>query len=298
MIAVALALPLALAAQQAAAPPAQGAAHALRISSGDLIDVAVFDTPELSGRLRVNESGEVPIPIAGNIRVSGMTADEAAVAVENKLRADDILKFPHVTIFISEYATQGVTVTGEVKTPGIYPLLGSHGLVDLIAAAGGVTATAGKAVTIMHKSDPDHPEVVQLSGKPGVNSADPDIHPGDLVTVARAGVVYVIGDVGKPGGFLIQDNDRLTTLQVLALAQGANRTAKQDKARLIRKTLTGREEMPLPLSKIIAGKVIDMPVEDGDILYIPSSEARNFAYRSIEAIIPLTTALIIYSARP
>jgi polysaccharide export outer membrane protein len=239
----------------------------------------------------------VDLPIAGIIRLSGMTADEAAIAVEKKLRNDDILTYPHVNVFIAEYATQGVTVTGEVKTPGIYPLLGSHGLVDLISAAGGVTSTASKSVTIVHKSDPSHPETVQLSTKAGVVSADPDIRPGDTVTVARAGVVYVVGDVGKPGGFLIEANDRLTAVQALALAAGANRTALQDKARLIRKTPNGREEVPVPLNKIIAGKTIDVPLEDGDILFVPGSERKNLALRSVEAAINVAAGLIIYDTR-
>ena len=82
-------------------------------------------------KLRVNEAGEITVPVAGAVRVTGMTSEEAAAAVEEKLRSADILKDPHVSVFISEYATQGVTVAGEVKTPGIYPLLGSHELLDL-----------------------------------------------------------------------------------------------------------------------------------------------------------------------
>ena len=140
---LAMSLPLCTFAQQSSpiqTAPAVGTAHALQISSGDLLELGVFDTPELSGRLRVNESGEITVPVAGTVRVSGMTSDQAAAAVEQKLRSADILKEPHASILIVEYATQGVTVTGEVRTPGIYPLLGSHGLVDLLSAAGGVSA--------------------------------------------------------------------------------------------------------------------------------------------------------------
>lgn len=272
----------------------QRAAHALRISSGDLLDVNVFDTPELSGRLRVNAAGIVAVPVAGEIRVSGMTSDEAAVAIEEKLRGSEILKYPHVTVFISEYATQGVTVTGEVKTPGIYPLLGRHGVLELISAAGGFTATAGKDVTVTHKSDPAHPEVVQLDSKPGSVAKDVDILPGDTINVSRSGIVYVLGDVGKPGGFLIENNERLTVLQAVALAQGATRTASLNKAKLIRKQKTGQEEIQIPLNRIIAGKAPDMRLDDGDIVFVPKSGEKEFMYGTGSSLVPGIAGALTY----
>jgi len=271
------------------------APHALRISSGDLLEVGVFDTPELSGKLRVSEVGEIAVPIAGAVSVSGMTAEEAAVAVEAKLRSTDVLRNPHVSVFISEYATQGVTVTGEVKNPGIYPLLGSHNLPELVAAAGGLTPTASRVITVTHKADPTHPEVIEIDTKPGSVAARVDVRPGDTITVSRAGVVYVIGDVGKPGGFLIETNDRLTVLQSLALAQGANKTATSNGAKLIRKVAGTRQEFPVPLKRILANQSPDLQVEDGDILFVPSSRSKTIAYRGIEAAVSATTGLLIYT---
>src|ERR1700687_4264727 len=147
--------------------PSGPAAHALRISAGDLLDLNVFDTPELSTKLRVDEHGNVSLPLAGVLPVSGMTAEQAGLAMEAHLRQTDILKDPHVAVTVLEYATQGVTVAGEVKNPGVYPLLGAHGLLDLISAAGGVTSNAGKAVTVTHRDDPAHPVVVKVESKPG-----------------------------------------------------------------------------------------------------------------------------------
>jgi polysaccharide biosynthesis/export protein len=294
--ALSMVFPLVVAAQSG--PPSQikaasNIAYALRISSGDLLEVGVYDTPELSGKLRVNESGEITIPIAGAIRVSGMTAEEAAIAIEKKLRSTDVMKEPHVSVFISEYATQGVVVAGEVKNPGSYALLGSHGLLDMVTAAGGPTPTASRAVTISHKSDLEHPEIVILDTRPGKILPSVDIQPGDTIVISKVGVAYVVGDVGKPGAFPIESNDRLTALQVLVLAGGANRLAAPDKAHLIRKTPTGREEFTVPLKAILNGKVFDVPMEDGDILFVPSSVGKNFAFRSIEAAVALTTGLIL-----
>jgi len=294
--AVAVILPLAASAQSTPSPESGvvlGAAHALRISPGDLLELSVFDAPELSGKLRVNDKGEIAIPIAGTIRVAGMTAEEAAVAIEEKLRKADILKFPHVSIFMTEYATQGITVTGEVRNPGIYPSLGNHGIVDMISVAGGVSTSAGKAVTITHRSDQEHPEVIYLDSHPGSVAPKVDIRPGDTITVSRSGVVYVVGDVSKSGGYLIDANERLTAVQALALAGGANRTAAENKARLIRKTPTSRVDFAVPLRRILDGKMIDPQLQDGDILFIPGSKAKTAATRTMEAAIALTTGAII-----
>jgi polysaccharide export outer membrane protein len=275
--------------------PSGPAAHALQISAGDLLDLSVFDTPELSTKLRVDEHGNVSLPLAGVLHVSGMTAEQAGLAIETHLRQTDILKDPHVSVNVLEYATQGVTVVGEVKNPGVYPLLGSHGLLDLISAAGGVTTNAGKAVTVTHRADPDHPVVVQVESKPGSTAAlKVDISPGDTVMVSHAGIVYVVGDVGKPGGFLIENNDRLTVLQAVALAQGTNKTAALNQAKLIRKTEAGREEMPVPLKRILSNKASDETLADGDILFIPSSQAKNAAYRGMEAALQMATGVVVY----
>ena len=203
------------------------------------------------------------------------------------------MKDPHVTVFITEYATQGVTVAGEVKSPGIYPLLGSHGLVDILTAAGGVTGTAGRMVSVTHKSDPAHPEMIRLASKPGEIIANVDIQPGDTVVVSKAGVCYVVGDVAKAGGFLIEGNDRLTVLEIMALAGGTTRTSAKDKARLIRKTPNGREEMPIPLKAMMNGKVKDMAVEDGDILFVPSSAGKNVLYRGTDSAVAIATGFAL-----
>jgi polysaccharide export outer membrane protein len=297
MAVLSVALPLTLAAQPPETHPQRTAAsntpHALLISSGDLLEVVVFDTPELSGRLRVNEIGEVTIPIAGAVRVSGMTAENAAATIENKLRGMDVLKDPHVSIFISEYATQGVTVTGEVKSPGSYALLGSHGLLEMISAAGGTTPGASRSVTVSHKSDPEHPEVLVLDTRPGSIPPSFDLRPGDTIVVSKAEVAYVVGEIAKPGVFVIEGNDRLTLLQLVALAGGTRQFAAQDKAHLIRKTANGREDFIVPLKEILRGKAFDTPLKDGDILFVPTSGGKTFAFRGMEAAVALTTGLIL-----
>jgi len=280
---------------QPASSAASRKAPALQIAAGDLLEVIVFDTPELSARLRVDSKGEVTLPLGEVVHVAGETAEQAGALIETRLRERDVLKQPHVTVFIAEYATQGVSVLGEVRIPGVYPALGTHGMLDFISLAGGVTSAAGKSVSITHKSDPAHPVIVLLDNAPDMPArANVEILPGDTILVSRSGIVYLVGDLARPGGFLIENNDRLTVLQAIALAQGANRTAKLSNARLIRKTPEGRKETMLDLKKILQGKSPDIPLEDNDILFVPSSEAKNMAYRSVEATIGLATGAIIY----
>lgn len=274
--------------------PSAPAVHTLQISAGDLLDLNVFDTPELSTKLRVDEQGKVTLPVAGTLPVLGLTAEQAGLAIEARFRDAEVLNDPHVSITVLEFSTQGVTVLGEVKNPGVYPLLGAHGLLDLISAAGGETANAGKDVTVTHRDDPDHPVIVKIASKPGSTAAfNVDVRPGDIVMVAHAGIVYVIGDVGKPGGFLIENNDRLTVLEAIALAQGTNRTASLNHAMLIRKTDGVRQQVPIPLKKILNNKAEDQLLADGDILFVPSSAAKN-ALRDVENALPEAAAASIY----
>lgn len=283
-----------LAAGQDTAIPA-GSPHALEISAGDLLELNSFDVPELSFRARVDERGRITLPLGGELSLAGKTAAQAGESIAARFREAEILKDPHVTVTVLEYATQGVTVLGEVRNPGIYPLLGAHSLLDLISAAGGVTSNAGKAVTITHRADPDHPVVVEIDTKPGSESgANPDIMPRDTIVIAHAGVVYVVGDVGKPGGFLTENSDRLTVLKAIALAQGANKTAALNRAKLIRKTRGERQELPVPLKKILASQAEDQALSDGDILFVPSSQQKSLAYRSMEAAIQMATGVIVY----
>jgi polysaccharide export outer membrane protein len=282
--------------QPSASSAIGNAAHPLRLSAGDLLDVKVLGTtdPDFSPKLRIDSQGIITLPYAGAVKVSGRTAEDAALLIEASFRDKDILKDPHVSVTVLEYATQGVAVLGEVKNPGVYPLLGSHGLLDLISAAGGVTPVAGKGVTITHREDPGHPQVVNVETKPGSPVGyGVDVQPGDTIVVSHAGIVYILGQVGKPGGFLIENSDRLTVLQAIALAQGTNRTAAADRAKLIRKTATGHEELHVPVKKILDNKAPDQLLADGDILYIPGSGPKT-ALASMESILPSATSAAIF----
>jgi polysaccharide export outer membrane protein len=276
------------------------ASPSLPISFGDLIQVNVFDSPELSGPLRVNSNGEVVLPLGGTVKVRGLTAAEAGTVIANQLKESGVLLEPHVTVLIVEYQSQGVTVTGEVRNPGVYTLLGNRSVMDMIAMAGGLNENAGKVASVFHRDSPKDVRQVRLNVSvqtpESIADSDFELLPGDTISVSRSGVIYVIGDVGRAGGFLVEHNDRLTVLQALALAQGANQTASLGGTQLMRKTGNGHLQYGLDLKKILKGEGPDVLLADGDILYIPVSYKKVYSLRAIEAMISVGSAVAIYSS--
>lgn len=288
--------PCILSAQAPANATTSVGAPAVCIAAGDLLQITVFDTPELSSQLRVAQTGDIDLPWSGTLHVQGMTPEQAAIEMEERLRKQKILKYPHrVTVFLVEYATQGVKVLGQVKSPGIYPLLGAHRLYDMIAAAGGVTDLASRKVVILRQNNAVRPMTIELNDGPqAAAQSDVEVLPGDTLVVQKAGVVYVLGDVGRPGGFLIQDNQPLTVLRALSLAQGVNKTAKLNSTVIFRDVSGVQVESALALKKVLHGEAVDLPLTDHDILYVPSSLGKTLGYRGIELAAQATAGVIVY----
>jgi polysaccharide biosynthesis/export protein len=264
------------------------------IGAGDLLEVTVFDTPELSGKARVSNSGDVSLPLLGVLHVTGLTTDQAQKLVADSLIQKQLVKEPQVSVFVAEYATQGVSVLGEVKHPGIFPSLGQHRLLDYISLAEGLTPMAGTSVTITPRGVAQ-PRTLTL---PSISSPTPDqnpeILPGDTIFVARTGLIYVVGDVARPGGFALDHDQHLTILQAIALAQGVNGTAAKTKARLIRKTATGNQEIPVNLAKLMHSRESDLPLQDNDILFVPNSSTRSVLKATQYAIGGIASAAIYH----
>jgi polysaccharide export outer membrane protein len=256
------------------------------ITAGDMLDIAVFESPDLSTKARVGENGEVLLPLAGTMHLDGATSPEAATLIRMRLMERRLVKDPMVTVRITEYATRGVSVLGEVKKPGIYTAMGSHRLNDYISLAEGLTQLAGTRVSITHRSAPDQPTTFRISssGNPTPGS-NPLIEGGDTIIVPKAGQVYVVGDVVRPGEYLMDHDEQLTIVQALALAQGANHTALLKHSIIIRKTDRGRTEIPVDVEKVVTMKSKDVTLADNDILYIPVSKAKRAVNRSLEAIV-------------
>ncbi len=270
----------------------------LRLGAGDLLEVSVYNVPELSTKARVGTTGDVYLPLIDYVHVGDLTVEEAQALIQKRLEDGGFVRGAHVTIFLDESASQGVTILGDVAKPGIYPALGDRKLFDLISAAGGFTPTAGRKVSIIRQHSESGPITVNLPRNLADDLKDDiEIMPGDTITVPRAPIIYVVGDVGHPAGFLV-DNGSLSVLQALALAGGANRTAKMGGARIIRKGPTGMTETRVPLKKMLEAKAPDINLQADDILFVPLSGARVAAGQGFSAAVTAATGLAIIAAHP
>lgn len=272
--------------------PGGTGAPSLVLAPGDLIDLEVFNTPELSApRLRIATDGTVVVPVVGSIKVGGLTPGQADAVVEQRLRDAQIMSAPSVTVLVLDYSSQGIDVLGEVRAPGIYPFLGTHTLYDALAAAGGVSATQGATIVITHHDDPAHPLVLHV-GEPRFSEVQSStmLQPGDVVEVSRPDTFFVVGDVLKSGQFPITNGKSVSALDALAMAQGPNKTAKLTRAAIVRKTPTGGAQLiPVDLHQIAKAEIGDPILLPDDVLVIPRSGAKAF----FEIALPGATAAVV-----
>ena len=285
-------------AAQAAGMAPPGEAMAGAIAPGDRIEVSEFRTPELHSILRVAADGTVAIPMIRPICIEGLFEQTAAKAIEEELVAEGVLLHPRVTVLVTASAGQDVSVLGEVARPGVYPYTLHHRLLDLISAASGMAQTAGRLVNIYHRGDPHtaHAVVLDPNGSDPAGEHNPELLPGDTVQVSRAGLVYVIGDVVRPGGFAVDPAQGLTVVQALSLAWGPAQNAATTRALLIREQKGGRTMTALNLKHMLRGEEPDQPIHDRDILFVPDSTAKNLWNKSLESAIQSAVGVTIYSA--
>ena len=268
----------------------------LKIGGGDLLEVKVYGVPELTDSVRVSARGDVSLPLVGSVHLDGLTSEQGEKLIEQKLKDGGYLRDPHVSIFVKEYVTQGISVMGEVAKPGIYPLLGTRRLFDALSNAGGTTAKAGKVISITHRENPEHPQLVSMSNDPAKSSeTNVEILPGDTIVVSKAGVIYVVGEVTKPGGFVMENNESLSVLQAIALAEGLGHNYSLKGVKIIRKTPEGLKDVPVPLKDMMEGKGgQDIALQSEDVLFIPASAGKNAARRTLEAVVQMATGMAVY----
>lgn len=282
------------------------------INPDDLLDVYIMDVPELSRTYRVSPTGQVTIPLLSHpLDAAGLTLDQFAHLTTQELKAPGLVSDPRVTVNVKESRTHSVTISGAVKKPQIYFVFGRTTLLDVISQAEGLSEDASSVANISRGEIAKR--ILQTQGQPvaevssvdleallhtGNTSLNIDIYPGDRVTVAPAGIVYVVGAVNRPGGFALNaSRKRLTVLQAVALAEDMKSTAKADKAVIVRRGPqypNGREEIPVRLKEVLAGKAPDLPLEVEDILFIPDNPGKKAALRGVEAAIQVATGVAIY----
>jgi polysaccharide export outer membrane protein len=276
-----------------ALPVAGQTKESLLIGPGDLLHVVVFDSPELEQHVRVTDAGSIPLLMGGSVPVSNKTPADAAKAVEDALLHGNILLKPKVSVTVDEYETQSVTVIGEVKDPSFYRINTPTSIIEILAMAGGVSDTADRRILIERRGTHEKVPYFLSNDATVVAQTAVLVNPGDIVIVPKAGVVYILGDVSRPGGYAISDNEaRLSVLELVARAGGTNHTAVPSHAKLIHKTENGYETTPLALSDIQKGKRSDLQLQANDVIYVPFSYLRNIVIQGSGIASSIATASI------
>lgn len=266
----------------------------LHLAEGMQLRFSVYDTPEMTTTLRIAADGTVAVPLAGPVYVVGMTLPDAKRAIETALTSGQYLVKPQVSLDVAQIAPGYLTILGEVQAPGRFQILAPISLLEAIAQAGGETPNAGAEIDIHRPSMP--PEVFE----PVSNVRSEQSHlgtvqvgPGDTVNVTRAGIVYVLGEVHRPGGYLMLNRGSLNALEALALAQGTLLEAATGSIRILHRQGNTLTEESFQLNPSTKGTAAPPILHDMDIVYVPSSKLKSFLVNG-SSIIGAATSSIIY----
>jgi polysaccharide export outer membrane protein len=183
-------------------------------------------------------------------------------------------------------------VLGEVKNPGVYPVLGGQSLLDVLAAAGGATPLAGAEITFQRVSDGSTLNVLLSKDAQHTLSSNVRLYPGDKVIIPRTGLVYVLGEVGRPGGFVMENDGKMTLLQALAMAGGTTHTSSTNGSRLLRKGPSGYTDIHIAMNKMLKGQVVDVQLQAEDILYVPNSAKKSVLAKTGPAVLAASSGAI------
>jgi len=271
----------------------------IRIEPGDLLSVNVYDTPELTDAYRVDPAGDLRLPLCGKVKVQGLTASEAAKLLETTLKDDQVLNRPQVNVDVQQYAGHYVTVLGEVSSPGQVTAIAPTKLSEILAQVGGLTPLAGTRIRIRSGSDDSAPDEEAPYSRSDGNQQTGAIlvRPGDTVIVPRAGIIYVLGAVTHPGGYLMQEDGKLNVAEALALSGGTLLAAKTSGLRVIRRNPDGTVlDFSLSYDGIAKGSQTPIELQAQDIVYVPMSKLKA-TLTDATAILSAATSAVIYTAR-
>jgi polysaccharide export outer membrane protein len=307
-----------------------------RIGAQDLLEIKVFEAADLNRSLRVSASGEISFPLFGSVQAAGLTAQELQALLEFKLHKYmkdphvDVLVSSvesHPISVVGAVKKPGVFQVRGLKTV-LEMLSSAEGLADdagddVIIMRGAGLRTAFAQGNSQQQAGGDQPLPSEatpardaLSGNDDLNASMKEsvrvnlknlletgnprfnvtVYPGDIVNVPKSGIVYVVGEVKKPGGFVLKSNEKMTVLKAMALAEGLTPTSVKNRARIIRTDAGGTEkvEIPIDLGKILDGKAPDPDLKPADIVFIPNSTGKYAAYRGSEAAISAITSLLVF----
>ena len=279
----------------------------------DVVNIEVFNLPELSKTVRVANDGLISLPLIGRVQAAGLTAEQLRQELADKW-GENYLQDPQVTVFVNEFKAKPVSVIGAVEKPGLYTLTGRRTLIEMLSMAGGFgkrnTSAAGRTVLVtrksgfkdlqpvdgMHVRGPDQIEIdlnrLLYTKDAGLNI---EMKPSDIVSVSKADVVYVTGAVHHPGGYVLEDRTSMTVLQAVAMAEGLTGTASKGSARILRTDQNGvKTEVPIDLRKILRGKATDEILAANDVLFVPESKGKIVGLRATDSAVYTFSGWLIW----
>lgn len=278
----------------------------------DQVEISGPDLAE-SGRRpsQIDGDGNVEVPLIGRVHVAGLTPQQAEANIDKLLRS--YIRDPQVVVNVVGVYSQPVSVLGAVNTPGVHQVQGQKTLLEMLSLAGGTRLDAGYSVRITRKLDwgciplPNSQidstgqfSVADVSLKKIMEARNPEdniqILPNDVISVPKAEMVYVVGEVKRSGGFVLGENHSISVLQALSLAEGLGGPADTHHVKILRlkNESDQREELPVDLKSVLAGRKPDVPMQGDDILFIPSSAGKKAAVRALEAAVQTGTGLAIW----
>jgi polysaccharide export outer membrane protein len=283
-----------------------------QLGPGDQLEISGPDLTELANKLvRVDGDGDIEVQLGGRVHVAGLTAQQTEEELNKVL--GKYIRQPQVVVSVAEVRSQPVSVLGAVNTPGVHQVQGHKTLLEMLALAGGIRSDAGYSVRItrelewgcipLPKAELDTSgrfSVAELNLKKIMEAKNPDeniqIFPHDVISVPKAEMVYVIGEVKRSGGFVLGEHQSISVLQALSLAEGLNGNADSRHAKILRlkREADQREEMAVDVKDVLNGKKPDVPLQGDDILFIPGSTGKKAALRTLEAAIQTGTGLVIW----
>ena len=291
--------------------PAPAPQYAL--GPGDQVAIHVVDMDEISDKpYRIDPSGFIDLPLVGRVEVSGLTTEQLKATLATKLAR--YISAPKISVNLVENQTRTVSVLGSVNSPGMRSLQGPRHLVDVLSEAGGTRPDAGAHLVITrelrwgalpltgaHADSSNRFTTASLPLREVLAGSRPAdnilVEPGDVISVPKEEIVYVLGSVKRAGGFPLSTRENISLLQALTLAEGLDHDAAGGRAKILRTRPGGdgrHEEIPVDIGKIVQGKQPDVPLFADDILFVPNSAVRSNSRRAAEAALQVATGVIIY----
>jgi polysaccharide export outer membrane protein len=268
---------------------------AQKIGPNDLIAVSVYDAPELTRTVRVGGDGLIRLPmLKRQIKAEGLMPAELESTIGDALRAEQLIIDPFVTVTVAEYDSRPISVAGAVKLPLTFQANNPVTLLEAITRAGGLSPEAGAEILVSRPktaSDGAAAALVQRIPVKGlIDAADPALNirltGGEEVRVPDVGKFFVLGNVHKPGVFPMQGNTEISVLKALASAEGLMPLASKEAYIYRREGASGsKNEIPVPLKKIMDRKAPDILLTADDILYIPDATGRRATLAALEKIV-------------